>query len=34
MMAVSSLTCLLAVSRDKLGNGERFLSGSRDSEQL
>ena len=33
-MAVSRLTCLLLVSQDKLRNGERFLAGSRDSEQL
>lgn len=32
--AVSTPTCLLRVSQDKLGNGERFFSGSRDSEQL
>lgn len=28
------LTCLPLVRRDKLGNGERFFAGSRDSEQL
>lgn len=33
-VAVSTPTCLLLVSQDKLGNGERFLAGSRDSEQL
>lgn len=34
LMAVSTLMCLLLVSQDKPRNGERYLSGSRDSEQL
>jgi len=31
---VGRLTCLLLVSQDKLGNGERFFSGSGDPERL
>lgn len=33
-LSAHAITCALTVSRDKLGNGERLLSGSRDSEQL